>query len=364
MIVSCDKEKLNNLIQTALRGVSSRATMPILSGIHISAGDNKLIVSGTDLEMSIKTEDEAEISEGGSTVVSGKLMGDITKSLPAGEVILRSSDKFLTVKTANGEYKVKEMMPEDYPQIPVWEGKPTITVNGSSFLTSIQQTSRASSSDEKRPVLTGTLFEKDLNKSVLKLVSTDSYRLSYRELEVEGSLSDWEECIVPAKTLNEVARLAGTIDADVEMQIRDRQIIFKIKDLIISSRLIEGQFPSYKQLLPKGEKTSIKLDKAEVVAVLKRALVFGSNLRFGVFKDHIQISTETPEVGESKEEITAEVEGEEMEIGFNGNYLMDGMTALSSEKSEIKLDDPQKPVLVKSMDSDGFQYILMPVRLK
>ncbi|MBN2169599.1 MAG: DNA polymerase III subunit beta, partial [Actinobacteria bacterium] len=256
------------------------------------------------------------------------------------------------------------MMPEDYPQIPVWEGKSTLSIGGGVFLTSIQQTSRASSSDEKRPVLTGTLFEKDVNKSSIKLVSTDSYRLAYRELQVEGSLADWEECIVPAKTLNEVARLAGTIDEDIQMQIKDRQIIFKIGELIVSSRLIEGQFPSYKQLLPKGERTTIKLDKAEVLAVLKRALVFGSNLRFGVYKDHVQISTETPEVGEAKEEIPAEVEGEEMEVGFNGHYLMDGLTAIESEKAEIRLDDPQKPVLIQGMDSDGYQYILMPVRLK
>lgn len=364
MFVSCDKEKLNVLIQTALRGVSSRATMPILSGIHISAGDNKLTVSGTDLEMSVRIEGEAEIKEGGITVVSGKLMGDITKNLPSGETTLQSGDKYLTVKTEKGEYKVKEMTPEDYPQIPAWEGNSTVSIGGGSFISSVQQTSRASSADEKRPVLTGTLIEKDLSNNRIKLVSTDSYRLAYKELEVEGSLNEWEECIVPSKTLNEVARFAGPSDEDVEMKIKDRQIIFRIGNLVVSSRLIEGQFPSYKQLLPKGEKTKVRIDKNEILPVVKRALVFGSNLRMGILKDSIQISTETPEVGESREEVPADVEGEEMEIGFNGHYLVDGLNAVESEKVDIRLDDPQKPVLITDTDESGYQYILMPVRLR
>jgi DNA polymerase-3 subunit beta len=364
MIVSCEKDKLNNLVQTALRGVSSRVTMPILSGLLITAEGGRITISSTDLEMSIKAELEADISESGSTVVSGRLLGDIVKSLPSGQLQIETGEKFLTVKSTGGEFRIREMMPEDFPQIPAWEGATVVKVAGGEFMVAVQQTARASSTDEKRPVLTGTLVEKNVADSTLKLVATDSYRLAWKEAEVSGSVADWEDCIIPSKTMNEVARLAGGSDADVEMKMQDKQVMFKIGDLAISSRLIEGQFPNYKQLIPKGEKTSVKIEKEVLSAAVKRALIFGHNMRVGIYSDHLRVTTETPEVGDSKEEIPADINGEEMEIGFNGTYLMDGLSGVESEKVEIKLDDPQKPALVRTDESDKYNYILMPVRLR
>ncbi|HEY5527079.1 MAG TPA: DNA polymerase III subunit beta [Candidatus Anoxymicrobiaceae bacterium] len=364
MIVSCEKDKLNNLVQTALRGVSSRVTMPILSGLLITAEGGRITISSTDLEMSIKAELEADISESGSTVVSGRLLGDIVKSLPAGQLQIETGEKFLTVKSTGGEFRIREMMPEDFPQIPAWEGATVVKVTGGEFMVAVQQTARASSTDEKRPVLTGTLVEKNVADSTLKLVATDSYRLAWKEAEVSGSVADWEDCIIPSKTMNEVARLAGGSDADVELKMQDKQVMFKIGDLSISSRLIEGQFPNYKQLIPKGEKTSVKIEKDVLSAAVKRALIFGHNMRVGIYSDHLRVTTETPEVGDSKEEIPADINGEEMEIGFNGTYLMDGLSGVESEKVEIKLDDPQKPALVRTDESDKYNYILMPVRLR
>ncbi len=364
MIVSCDKEKLNSLVQTALRGVSSRVTMPILSGLLINAEAGRLVISSTDLEMSIRAELEAEISESGSTVVSGRLLGDIVKSMPKGELSVETGEKYLTLKTTVGEYRIREMMPEDFPQIPRWEGASVLKASGGEFLQAVQQTARASSSDEKRPVLTGTLIEKNVGASAVKLVSTDSYRLSWRDLDVAGSVEEWEDCIIPTKTLNEVARLAGSVDEEVELKMHEKQVMFKMGDLVVSSRLIEGQFPNYKQLVPKGEKTSVKVDREELAAVVKRALIFGHNMRLGVFSDHLSVTTETPEVGDSKEEVPAEVVGEEMEVGFNGAYLLDGVTAVETERVEIRLDDPQRPSLLRNEESDKYNYILMPVRLR
>lgn len=364
MIVSCEKDKLNNLVQTALRGISSRAAMPILSGLLINAEGGRLTVSSTDLEMSIRAEMEAEITESGSTVVSGRLLGDIVKNLPKGPVTIDTGEKFLTVKSTGGEYRIREMMPEDFPHIPTWEGEAVVKVTGSEFMQAVTQTARASSNDEKRPVLTGTLVEKNVNDSTVKLVATDSYRLAWKEADISGNVADWDDCIIPSKTMSEVARLAGTSDADVEMKMQDKQVMFKIGDLSISSRLIEGQFPNYNQLVPKGEKTSVKVEKEVLAAAVKRALIFGHNMRVGIYSDHLRVTTETPEVGDSQEEIPAEVVGEEMEIGFNGTYMMDGLNGVESEKVEMKLDDPQKPALIRTEDSVKYNYILMPVRLR
>jgi DNA polymerase-3 subunit beta len=364
MIVSCEKEKLNSIVQTALRGVSSRVTMPILSGLLVNAESGKLVMSSTDLEMSIRAEMEADVSESGSTVVSGRLIGDIMKSLPGGEVSLETGDKYLAIKTSMGEYKIREMMPEDFPQIPGWQGESVLKASGGEFILAVQQTSRASSSDEKRPVLTGTLMEKVTGSGAVKLVSTDSYRLSWKDLEVRGAVESWEDCIIPTKTLNEVARIASSVEEEVEMKMQEKQVMFKLGDLVVSSRLIEGQFPNYKQLVPKGERTSVKVPKNDLSGMVKRALVFGHNMRLGIYQDHIKVTTETPEVGESQEQLPAEMSGEEMEIGFNGNYLLDGVTAVESDKVEIRLDDPQKPALIKEDEAESYSYILMPVRLR
>lgn len=364
MIISCEKDKLNSLVQTALRGVSSRVTMPILSGLLINAENNRVVISSTDLEMSVRAGMEADVSESGSTVISGRLLGDVVKTLPSGEVTVETGDKYLTVKTKVGEYRIREMMPEDFPQIPTWEGESVIKASGSEFVSAVQQTARASSSDEKRPVLTGTLIEKGEGGSAIKMVSTDSYRLSWKDLEVSGSSAAWEDCIIPTKTLNEVARLAGSVEDDIEIKMQDKQVMFKLGEMVISSRLIEGQFPNYRQLVPKGEKTALKVNKGDFAGVVKRALIFGHNMRMGVYGDHLTVSTETPEVGDSREEVPADVQGEEMEIGFNGLYLMDGISSIETENVEIRLDDPQKPALMKNDESDRYSYILMPVRLR
>ena len=364
MIVSGEKDKLNNLVQTALRGVSSRVTMPILSGLFITAEGGRLTISSTDLEMSIKAEMDAEISESGSTVVSGRLIGDIIRNLPSGKLEIETGEKFMKIRSSAGEYRIREMMPEDFPQIPAWEGEAVLKITGGEFMLAVNQTAKSSSSDEKRPVLTGTLIEKNVAESSLKLVTTDSYRLSWKEIEAQGSVADWEDCIIPTKTMNEVARLAGTSDADVEMKMQGKQVMFRIGDLVVSSRLIEGQFPNYKQLIPKGEKTDAKIGKEELIAAVKRALIFGHNMKVGVYSDHLRIATETPEVGDSSEEVPAEVTGEEMEIGFNGTYLMDGLSGVSGDKIQIRLDDPLKPALVRTEESDKYNYIVMPVRLR
>ena len=363
MIIICDKDKFNVTVQTALRVISTRVTMPILSGVLINSEDDRIVISSTDLEMSVRAPMEARVMESGSTVVSGRMLGDIVKSLPAGELKLESEEKYLTVKTQTGEYRIREMQAEDFPQIPVWEGESAVRISGGGFLLAVQQTSKASSSDEKRPVLTGTLIEMTDGRK-LRLVTTDSYRLAWKEVDTDADVAGWEECIIPTRALNEVSRIAGSSEGDIEIKVQDRQIMFRVDDLVLTSRLIEGQFPNYRQLVPRGERTSVKFMKEEITSVLKRAMVFGHSLRFGVYSDHVRIITETPEVGASREDLPAEVSGEEMEIGFNGAYLLDGIAAAESDRVEIKMDDPQKPVLLKNEDSDNFNYILMPVRLK
>ncbi len=178
MIVNCKKDSINSIVQSTLRGVSSKVTIPILTGLLINAERNSLVISSTDLEMSVRAEMDAEVSESGSTVVSGRLMGDILKSLRSADVKIESSEKYLTITSDEGEYRIREMMPEDFPQIPHWEGELVLKAGGGDFLTAVQQTSKASSSDEKRPVLTGTLMEKEVGGGKIRMRTVSNLNVS------------------------------------------------------------------------------------------------------------------------------------------------------------------------------------------
>lgn len=364
MKVSCEREKLNNLVQTALRAVSTRVTMPILSGVLLSAHDDTLSVCGTDLELTIKASTDANVEAEGSVVASGRLIGEIVKNLPEGEIRLESGEKNLTVSSDPGTFSIKIMSPEDFPAVAEWEGNEAFSVGSKEFQTAVSQTSRASSNDDKRPVLTGSLVEKNAKDGKIRIVATDSYRLAWAEFEARGNLAAWEDCIVPTKSLVEVARVAAGHGGDIQAKIYERQAMFKIGDMTIRSMLIEGQFPQYKQLVPKGEKTVVVGSKGDLIAAVKRALILGHNLIVSIGGGAMKIKAETPDVGESQETVPVDVQGAEMEVGFNGFYLLDGISAVDGDEVEIGLDDPQKPGIIRGPKETSYTYILMPMRLR
>ncbi|MDD5747520.1 MAG: DNA polymerase III subunit beta [Actinomycetota bacterium] len=364
MIVSVSRENLNRLVQTSLRAVSTRVTMPVLTGLLMRAEGKELTVAGTDLEMSIRVNCEANIEEEGLTVVSGRLIGDIVKNVEGESLLLRTEEKYLVIKSTSGEFRLREMLPEDFPQVTEWDQGEALKVSGNDFTRGVQQTARASSNDEKRPVLTGTLMEKDSQEGLMRLVSTDSYRLSMREIKVDGSMAAWDDSIVPSRALSEVSRICGASNVDVQLKTIGKVAVFSLDETVVSTRLIEGQFPNYKQLVPSGGKTVVNIQKEAALQAIKRAIIFGHNLRVEVGEDRLSIMAETPEVGNSSEVIPASVEGDGIVVGFNGSYLVEGIGAVDGENVLIYLEEPQKPALIKGEESDKFKYVLMPVRLR
>ncbi len=364
MKVSCEREKLNNLIQTALRAVSARVTMPILSGVLLAANNDTFSVCATDLELAIKASANANVESEGSVVASGRLIGEIVKNMPEGVIYLESSEKALTIWSDRGTFTIKTMSPEDFPAIPDWEGEEAFSVGSREFQTAVSQTSRASSNDDKRPVLTGSLVEKNTKEGKMRIVATDSYRLAWAEFEVQGNLNAWEDCIIPTKSLTEVARIASGHGDTIQARIYERQAMFRVDNMTVRSIMIEGQFPQYKQLIPKGEKTVVVGQKSDLVAAVKRALILGHNLRVTIEGDTLIIKAETPDVGESSETVAVQVKGAQMEVGFNGFYLLDGISAVEGDEVEIGLDDPQKPGIIRAPGESSYTYILMPMRLR
>ena len=364
MIFTCKKDELRESIQITLRAVATRATMPILTGILIRAEGDTVFLHSTNLEMGIVKKMSAVVEEGGSTAVSARIIGDIVKNMPGEEITVTTGDRFMSISSEGGKFRIREMTPEDFPLIPEWEGEAKLSIEASEMLRGAVQTGKASSADEKRPILTGTLVEREKESQKLRFVTTDSYRLAWRDLEVEGSLNGWEDCIIPTKTMNEVARAAESHGERIDIRIQDNQVLFRTGDTLISSRLIEGQFPNYRQLIPEGKRMVLKGNKNELMGAIKRASIFGNNVRMEVSDGALRLKAETPELGDSFEEVKVETEGEGMEAGFNSIYLMEGISGVEGEICHIGLDDPQKPAVIRGEEESDFTYILMPIRLK
>ncbi len=364
MIFNCKKEELRESVQIASRAVATRATMPILTGILIKAEGDNVYLHSTDLEMGIIRKMSAVVEEGGSTVVSARILGDIVKNVSGEEIKVSTGDRFMSISSREGTFRIREMAPEDFPLVPEWEGEANLSLEAPEMLRGVVQTSKASSADEKRPVLTGTLIEREKESQKLRLVTTDSYRLAWKDLEVEGDLDGWEDCIVPTKTMNEVARAAESQGEKVDIRIQEKQVLFRTGSALISSRLIEGQFPNYRQLVPEGRGMIIKGKREDLLAAIKRASIFGNNVRVEAKEGTLRLKAETPELGDSFEEVKVETEGEEIEAGFNAVYLMEGISGVEGEICCVGLDNPQKPAVITGEERSDFTYILMPIRLK
>ncbi|MDD5447648.1 MAG: DNA polymerase III subunit beta [Actinomycetota bacterium] len=364
MIVSCDKKTFNSCVQQAVRVLSSRVAMPILSGVLIECNEAQLVVKSTNLEMSLKAEAGAEVIEDGSSVVSGRILAEVVKNLKDENLKIETDEKYLSVKGEKGVYKIRQMKTEDFPKVAEWEGEKEISIPVKELVTTAGQISKVSATDERRPVFTGILFEKKPETGGLRAVATDSYRLAWRDLKLEEDTGSWESSIIPTRSIQEVARIASTLEENIEAKIQNRQALFKIGNVTLAVRLIEGSFPNYNQLIPKEQKTTVTVEKEALLPLIKRATIFGQKIKIDVSSNRLTVSSETPDIGDAWEEIEAEAEGEEVEIGFNGSYLIDGISGIEGEKALIEITSPEKPALVKDAEKNNYNYIIMPLRIK
>ncbi|MBN2822130.1 MAG: DNA polymerase III subunit beta [Coriobacteriia bacterium] len=365
MKVSVARGELLEALSAVSKGLSTRTTLPILSGIHISTRDGSLVLQSTDLEISIKTKTKARIEDAGQTVLPGKLLTDIVRSLPEAAVTIDTSSTGSAIVTCGqSSFTVKTLSPEDFPKFPVISTDEMISLPSSSFSKIVHQVSKAVSRDETRPILTGILVV--IEEGMLRMVATDSYRLCLRETTIEGVAGSLE-VVIPGRGIEDVARLAASSE-QVSLGVSDNQVIFQFGETVFISRRIEGSFPNYRQLIPKDHQTRVVIDRAEFSEAVKRVSLLAQHnapLRVAVnTADHIlTLTAQTQDVGEAKEDIEISPVGEDVEIAFNHTYLMDGISVAEGEKIAIEIVSPLKPGILKSVDNSEFIYLLMPVRL-
>jgi len=362
--VTCSKDELTRALSVVGRAVSTRASVQVLGGILLRAAGGELEIAATDMELSLRLTAECQVEGDGAVVAPGRLLVDLARLLPDGEVVLehRPEQGTLEVTSGTASYKLNTYSAEDFPKLPDVENAQTFTVDRAAFLETVSRVARSASRDESRPVLTGILVRFEGGKLVM--AATDSYRLSVKETELSGGEGADLEAIVPARALTELTRIAQDAD-ELRIGVQENHVVFGAGEVWLTTRRIDGQFPNYKQLLPETFEHEVKMDREEFLEVVRRASVMAqrnSPLRLRFAEGELTVSAQTQDVGEAKESLPAQFSGEPLEIGFNPEFLRDGLESVDSEEIALRLISPLRPGLIHS-EADNFSYLIMPIRL-
>jgi DNA polymerase III subunit beta len=358
----CDRDLLSEALQTVQRGVSTRPGIPALTGVLMTVGENELALTTTDLEVTTEVRVAVDAREDGNALVPARLLADMVKALPPDAVDFETDGSQAKVSCRSFEGTLRCLAAEDFPAVRDVEGV-KVTFDATGFAEGVTQVARAASRDEARPVLTGVLME--ANREGLTMVATDSYRLAVREVQATG---DGEaRALVPERAIAEAGRAAGGVEkGKVEVVIGDAQAAFRVGTLRMTSRLIEGEFPNYRQLLPEPGQNRLSTGRTELLEAVRRVGLLAresSPVRLELNALGVRLSSSSPDLGGAVEAVEGAYEGEDLTVAFNPNYLGDGLSAPTSEKVTLELRDGLKPALVRGEGEDAYTYLVMPVRL-
>jgi DNA polymerase-3 subunit beta len=363
MKLSCSKDELVAKLAVVARGVSTRTAVQILAGILLRAEDGRLDLAATDMELSLRTSLDAQVEGDGAAVVPGRLLVDIARLLPEGDVSIehRAEEGVLRVECGTASYRLNTYSVEDFPRLPEIERDALHAIERDALLDTVARVSRSSSRDESRPVLTGILVRFDAGKLVM--AATDSYRLSVKETALGGTAPDLE-AIVPARALGELGRIAQSGD-EIQVGVHENQVLFGADGVWLTTRRIDGQFPNYRQLLPEAFEHEVVLPREELLAVVRRVAVMAqrnSPLRLRFAEGELAVSAQTQDVGEARETLPAAYNADTLEMGFNADFFRDGVESMAADEITLKLISPLRPAVMNGGEDDP-TYLVMPIRL-
>jgi DNA polymerase-3 subunit beta len=367
MKLSISRDTLLAAVQVVGRAVSSRATLPSLGGVKLTATAGELTLAATDTELGLSmTISELGVESEGTVLLPGRLFGDVVRNLPSGDVTLalRAEERDVELTAGSARFHLRTLPVEDFPRLPEFEGEGA-KLPASPLAETIDRVARAASRDEVRPILTGVLLQAEGGK--LTMVATDSYRLSVKHTELERPLPEPIDANVPARALRELARIiAQEGPEDVSISLARNQAVFQAGSVVLFSRLIEGQFPSWRQLIPESFDHEVRLPRLELVDVARRISQLAQRnapLRFAFAEGELTVAAETPEVGDASEALPAPYSGEPLEIAFNPQFLIEGLESVEGDELAIKLSSPLRPGLLQPVGREDFSYLVMPIRL-
>ena len=366
MRVTCPKEDLAQKVGIAGRAVSTRTSVQILTGVLLSADGHTLTLAATDMEISLRVFVEAEIEAEGAVVVPGRLLVDIVRLLPGSDVTIehRPEEGMVHVTSGSASYGLHTYSADDFPRLPEPDAARRFAVERTAFLETVSKVSRSASRDESRPVLTGILVRFAASKLVM--AATDSYRLSVKETPLVDAPAHEIEAIVPARALGELVRVAQTASADsLTVGVQENQVVFESDGVNLTARRIDGQFPNYKQLVPEHFEAEVELLREEFLDVVRRTSLMAqrkSPLRLRFEEGELTVSAQTQDVGEARESLPIRYAGDVLEIGFNADFLREGLESVGDAQVRMKLISPLRPGLIQG-EADDFLYLIMPIRL-
>jgi DNA polymerase-3 subunit beta len=368
MKLSLSAAELLTQLQTVTRVASARSAVQALSGVMIAAENpSKLELRATDMEIGLRVPLEAEASRPGSAVLPARLLLDVARSLPAKELTLelRVAEQDVELVCGPATFHLRTLRAEDFPTLPDPSPDTRVELPADAFVQTVSRVARSASKDETRPVLTGILMS--ASDVELRMVATDSYRLSVKQTVLASPLQGSIEANVPARALAELVRIAQQVGSkSLAASVGQNQVVFELDDIVLSSRLLDGQFPNYRQLLPESVEHELRVASSELTDVVRRISLLAQKnapLRLSFSEGELTVSARTPDVGEASEAIPVPFHGEPFEIGFNPEFLRDGLESIDSEELVLKLISPLRPGLIESPDSGDFVYLIMPIRL-
>ncbi len=368
MKLSLSTPELLAELQTVTRVASTRSAVQALSGVMISAEqDQPAELRATDMEVALRVPLAAEVARAGTAVLPARLLLDVVRSLSSDTLTmeLRAAEQDVELIGGPTTFHLRTLRAEDFPSLPAPAPETRVALPAAAFVETVSRVARSASRDETRPVLTGILMSAAGRE--LRMVATDSYRLSVKETKLENELQGSLEANVPARALQELVRIAQQAPAEeIAVSVGQNQVVFELGEVILSSRLIEGQFPNYRQLLPDSVEHQLTLDSAELTDVVRRISLLAQKnapLRLSFGEGTLTVSAQTPDVGEASEAIPVPFHGEPFEIGFNPEFLRDGLESVDTDELVLKLISPLRPGLIESPDGGDFVYLIMPIRL-
>lgn len=377
MKLSVERSSLLSAIQNVQRAVSSKTTIPILSGIKIAVDQTGLKLTATDLETGIETslpafvnqDQVVQVMEEGAIVLSARYLSEIVRKLPHSNVEIEVKQNYLTViRSGSSEFNLHGLHAEEFPRLPQMSGHQVFSIPALVLRDMIRQTVAAVSTEEIRPVLTGVVMS--LIDGQLRFVATDSHRLAQRMASVEAPAElQFSNVIVPGKSLSELGRLLLDNDSLVDVVIAENQILFKMEYTQFYSRLIDGQYPDTSRIIPATFKTEFKVGAKDLLDAVERAALIARDndnnvVRMSIKSNLIEISSNSPDVGKVSETLhPAALSGEELLIAFNAKYLIDALRVIESEEIVIEFTGSMSPFLIKQLDNPNYLHLILPVRI-
>jgi DNA polymerase-3 subunit beta len=370
------RDRLVQSVQDVMKAVTSRTTIPILTGIKIVADHEGVTLTGSDSDISIESfipkEEEGneivEIKQPGAIVLQAKFFSEIVKKLPTDSVEIEVQNHLQTViRSGKSEFNLNGLDAEEYPHLPQIEENNKFSIPTDLLKAMIRQTGFAVSTSETRPILTGVNWK--MENGELICIATDSHRLALRKARVETEMNDNYNVVIPGKSLNELSKIVDDSNEHVDIVITENQILFKAKHLLFFSRLLEGNYPDTSRLIPNESKTDVTVRAKDFLQAIDRASLLAREGRNNVVKlatledEGLEISSNTPEIGKVVEEVQSQAtEGEELKISFSAKYMMDALKALEGTDIKISFTGAMRPFVIRPVHDETILQLILPVR--